>query len=200
MSVSPRQRDLIDQLLRERAIPQVVQDQLKELMGRADLAPMGYRPIIDQMMRMPRKGRVAVVQLPGDGLADHGRAHVVAPERVGFWDGIEKAKYAIPSGALRADAQAACGDNDHLFVEVKEGREGRLYLRQLHGAPGSFSRTRMERDAGAEVVAALRGNCLEYTQLFGTLYTCCGVCGAELTDVTSRRLKLGPECRKRFGL
>jgi hypothetical protein len=39
----------------------------------------------------------------------------------------------------------------------------------------------------------------KYAKIFGQHYSCCGSCGAELTDPVSRELQLGPECRKKFG-
>lgn len=185
MSASPRQRDFINTLLRERVVPEAVQAQIQALLMNPDASPREHiSPIIDQLMRMPKKTEA--------------RATVARPNR---WDGIEKSKYAVPATdiPLGSPLRDALGGNDHLFFEVREYME-RMYMRQLHGAPGSFSRTKFTWQQVDEALNLIRGNCLEYSQLFGSIYTCCGVCGAELTDRESRRLKLGPECRKRFGL
>lgn len=192
MSATPRQRDFVDTLLRERVVPDAVSAMVQEVMSRADASPAMGGPIsqiIDQLKKLPRKGDAVAAPAAGAPVGGGG----------GFWSGIEKAKYAIPREDLPlGDAALACGGNDHLFVEVREYK-GHTYMRQLHGSPGSFVRSRLTSRAVADAAAVLRGNCLTYTQIFGELYACCGVCGAELTDPVSRDLKLGPECRKRFG-
>lgn len=187
MSASPRQREFINKLLEERVVPEGVADEIRVLMDKPDAEPrLHISVVIDQLLEMPKKGA-------GAGSAGGSAAG-------GYWAGIEKAKYAIPRSDLPIAVHALMGGNDHLFVEVREYME-RVYIRQLHGAPGSFSRSKInDRALVNEIVRVLRGSCLEYTQLFGDLYSCCGVCGAELTDETSRRLKLGPTCRGRFGL
>jgi len=191
MSISPKQRDLVDSLYRERDIP----DQVREIAERAFLDPTlsaaQQRPIIDELFTFPKKARAAGPA--GPAKTDHVLRDLEIPP----------AMYAIPAGALlpalRTAAQADA--NDHAFFAVGEYRETR-YIRILHGAPGSFSRTKLpsreDEQAIARVIHAF--GTLQATQLFGSLYTCCGKCGAELTDKTSRALKLGPHCRKEFGL
>jgi hypothetical protein len=74
-----------------------------------------------------------------------------------------------------------------------------LYIRQLHGAPGSFNRSKLTADGVRAVVGTIKLDPYRYAKLFGTHYTCCGSCGAALTDERSREIQLGPECRKKFG-
>jgi hypothetical protein len=50
------------------------------------------------------------------------------------------------------------------------------------------------------IVETIEYDPYKYARLFGEHYTCCGSCGAPLTDNKSRELMLGPECRKKFSL
>lgn len=113
-----------------------------------------------------------------------------------------KSKYAIPTAEFAMVADLAGLDavrGDLLFIEVKEYK-GTVYMRRLHGAPGAFTRSRLPREAEDALASIVKGDPHKYARLFGEHYACCGKCGAELTDEKSRRLQLGPECRKAFGL
>lgn len=112
-----------------------------------------------------------------------------------------KSKYAVPTAelAIVADALGIDLPGDLLFVEVKEYR-GTVYMRRLQGAPGAFSRLRLPRETEDILAAHIKTDPYKYARLFGEHYRCCGKCGAELTDEKSRRLQLGPDCRKAFGL
>jgi hypothetical protein len=112
---------------------------------------------------------------------------------------VPKAKYAISVDEL--DIAPLTGTpltGDLLFVEVRE-YEGHLYMRRLTGAPGSFNRDKMPAGDVKIITDVIESDPYKYTRLFGEHYACCGKCGAELTDPTSRSLFLGPECRKAFG-
>ena len=109
---------------------------------------------------------------------------------------VPKSKYAIPADEHELTSVEVT--NDIMFVEIKEYMST-LYMRQLHGAPGSFNRSKLTSDQVADVIAILSRDPYKYTRLFGEHYACCGSCGAELTDARSRELQLGPECRKKFG-
>jgi hypothetical protein len=76
---------------------------------------------------------------------------------------------------------------------------GNLYMRRLHGSLGGFTRVRMANSDAITVVETIARNPYKYARIFGEIYSCCGSCGAELTDPKSRELQLGPECRKKFG-
>ena len=131
-----------------------------------------------------------------------GLPKVVAPSEASLQavlSRVPKAKYAIPVDEL--DIAPLTGTpltGDLLFIEVRE-YEGHLYMRRLTGAPGSFNRDKMPAGDVKIVANVIEADPYKYTRLFGEHYTCCGKCGAELTDPTSRSLFLGPECRKAFG-
>lgn len=111
---------------------------------------------------------------------------------------VPKAKYAIPMDEIDLGLQETV-NGEYIFVEIREYMNN-VYIRRLHGAPGSFNRTRLSSGDIKVIVNHIKKAPLEYTQKFGELYSCCGKCGAELTDDTSRALKLGPTCRKEFGM
>jgi hypothetical protein len=112
---------------------------------------------------------------------------------------VPKAKYAIPTDEI--DIAPLTGTpltGDLLFIEVRE-YEKTLYMRRLTGAPGSFNRDKVPHADVLIIIDLIAKDPYKYTRLFGENYACCGKCGAELTDPTSRSLFLGPECRKAFG-
>lgn len=111
---------------------------------------------------------------------------------------IPKSKYAVPTAELIASDFEDMFKGDMLFLELKEFN-GTLYVRALHGAPGRFNRSRIDFKAAKYLVKLIATDPYKYVKLFGDHYTCCGSCGAELTDARSRELMLGPECRKKFG-
>lgn len=110
-----------------------------------------------------------------------------------------KSKYAVPNVELDMSLTPATKlTGDHLFVEIKEYM-GNLYMRRLHGSVGAFVRTRVSNDDAVTIMNHIAKDPYKYAKIFGTIYSCCGSCGAELTDPISRELQLGPECRKKFG-
>jgi hypothetical protein len=111
---------------------------------------------------------------------------------------VPKAKYAVPMDEVDL-ALTEKVNGDHIFVEIREYMNN-VYIRRLHGAPGHFNRSRLSVADTQVLVNIIKKSPLEYTQKFGELYSCCGKCGAELTDQVSRDLKLGPTCRKEFGM
>lgn len=112
---------------------------------------------------------------------------------------VPKAKYAIPTDEIDiAPLQDTPLTGDLLFIEVRE-YENTLYMRRLTGAPGAFNRDKVPHADVLIIIDLIAKDPYKYTRLFGENYACCGKCGAELTDPTSRSLFLGPECRKGFG-
>ena len=111
---------------------------------------------------------------------------------------VPKSKYAIPTAELEFTDADDAFRGDLVFVELREYMQT-LYMRQLHGAPGAFSRSRLTTTSVKAIIEILARDPYKYTRLFGENYACCGSCGAELTDPRSRELFLGPECRKKFG-
>jgi hypothetical protein len=111
---------------------------------------------------------------------------------------VPKSKYAIPTVELEAAAIDEVFPGNLVFVEIKEYMNT-LYARQLHGAPGDFTRSKLHASTVKALVEIIESDPYKYVKLFGDHYTCCGSCGAVLTDEKSRELMLGPECRKKFG-
>lgn len=111
---------------------------------------------------------------------------------------VPKAKYAIAMDEIDLAIDEKV-NGSFIFVEIREYMNN-VYIRRLHGAPGNFNRSRLSAKDTALLVNHIKKNPLEYTQKFGELYSCCGKCGAALTDDLSRELKLGPTCRKEFGM
>lgn len=111
---------------------------------------------------------------------------------------VQKSRYAIPVSELFTDMMDEEIAGDLLFLQVSEYC-GTLYLRRLHGSIGGFTRTKMSRNDSLTVLRIIATDTYKYARLFGEHYSCCGKCGAELTDERSRALLLGPDCRKEFG-
>lgn len=118
---------------------------------------------------------------------------------IAAFEGVENSKYAIRGVFLTAIPGLEDFKNDFLFLEVKTW-QGKRYLNQLHGAPGDFSRTRFPLAVGTALLQFIKGRHVEFAQAFGEHFVCCGRCAAPLTDEESRRVHLGPECRKVWAL
>lgn len=119
-------------------------------------------------------------------------------ELFGALSSVPKARYAIPTSEIFLDTLDGKVNGDLLFVEVKE-RDRVLQIRRLHGSTGGFSRSTLSRNDSLTILGHIAQEPYKYTRLFGEHYSCCGKCGAELTDEVSRSLFLGPHCRKAFG-
>lgn len=111
---------------------------------------------------------------------------------------VPKSKYALNVSDFTVAGVDHTFTGDLVFVEIKEYM-GTLYMRQLLGSYGGFTRKRMTSDQVKLAVGLIAADPYAATKRFGTHYSCCGSCGAELTDERSRELQLGPECRKKFG-
>jgi hypothetical protein len=198
MAASIKQLDFINKLVSERNVPEPLKAQIFEIARRPDASPARGGPVsqvIDQLLAMPR--------LPGGGAAA-GRAPAapgaVVSTRAHWLDGIPNARYVLTQAQTDPRTHEVFNGNDKIFIEVREYR-GTRYMRRLIGAPGSYTRGKMPFDAVRLLADAIRVvTPLKATQAYGALYSCCSVCGAELTDDTSVALKLGPVCRGRFGL
>ena len=106
--------------------------------------------------------------------------------RPGLFDGIPASKYALVEDGVLT------------FWEVKTFR-GVTYLRLLIGAPGEFNPVRVDLPRATRVARTIAADVHAAALAFAQHYTCCSVCGADLSDETSVRLGLGPVCRRRFG-
>jgi hypothetical protein len=176
---TPRQREFITDLLAKRVY--VVATDF------AVPTPAAASALIGALLAAPHKP-LAIAAVPR-----------VDAELLAALASAPVSKYAIPVVELFPELLDVRPHGDLLFVEVKDFR-GRRSLNRLTGAPGWFSRTRMSRNDTLILMNLLSADAYKYTRLFGEHYRCCGKCGAELTDAESRRLMLGPVCRKAFGL
>ena len=141
--------------------------------------------LIDMLLKLPKKENKVV----GGKKSPLQEALSKAP----------KSKYAVPNIELDMSLTPATKlTGDHLFIEIKEYM-GNLYMRRLHGSVGAFVRTRVSNEDAVTIMNHISKDPYKYAKIFGQIYSCCGSCGAELTDPISRELQLGPECRKKFG-
>jgi len=194
MAATVKQLAFIDTLVRERTVPVGVEHQIYEIAGRADASPGRGGPIskvIDQLLAMPK--RTAGAPAPAAGARRPSFSQRLK-------DAVPEARYIIERCEVPVAHHGLFGGNDDAYFEVREFK-GTRYLRQLHGAPGDFNRSKPSAaDQSAVVDALLAVGPLVATQRYSTRHTCCSCCSAPLTDRTSRMLGLGPDCRKRFGL
>lgn len=177
---SDAQVNFINDLLARHDVPSEFADNLVESIMDETLDRRGASEAIDFLKSQPRKKNGTS---PSAELLSR----------------IPKSKYAVPGIELETEDPSITLDtrNDYLFFEVKQ-YNGHLYMRQLHGAPGDFVRSRVQVGDMKAVVAIIERDPYRYAKMFGDIYTCCGSCGAPLTDARSRELMLGPECRKKF--
>jgi acyl-CoA reductase-like NAD-dependent aldehyde dehydrogenase len=126
---------------------------------------------------------------------------VIASQKAGIQEALSKApksKYAVPADELDIMLTDTPLTGDLLFIEIREYMNN-LYMRRLTGSVGGFTRWKVPNDDAVLIMNIISQDPYKYTKLFGEHYSCCGSCGAELTDPISRELQLGPECRKKFG-
>lgn len=176
---SDKQREFIASLLAERVVDADERTRIETALAHDTLDVAGASTTITALMRAPRA-----------------KAVTKNPAGQALLGSIPKSRYAI--GLVDLTGSSVTINNDLLFVEVREYM-GTLYMRQLHGAPGSFTRSKLTTEQVRDIVGIIATDPYKYTRLFGEHYACCGSCGAELTDERSRELQLGPECRKKFG-
>lgn len=112
---------------------------------------------------------------------------------------LPNAKYAVELPQLSWALRGQYGNNDLMFVRIREYR-GRKRIVRLLGAPGAFSTIRIDLDDAIVIAGVIGSDPLKYTQMYAEHYSVCGRCDAELTDEVSRAYSLGPTCRKAFGL
>lgn len=116
-----------------------------------------------------------------------------------YLSALPKSRYAVPVDEFELANLDVNLHGDLAFFEIREYM-GHLYMRQLVGSVGAFVRNKLSNDDVIKISKAIARDPRGYAVLFGVHYSCCGSCGAELTDPISRELQLGPECRKKFGL
>lgn len=99
------------------------------------------------------------------------------------------AKYALPS----------TNGGDVAFFEVHEYKGGKR-IRRLYGAPRDWRRETMKLRMQYFAALHIIENLLAAVALFADTHQCCGKCGSPLSNGDSLAAKLGPVCRKAFGL
>ena len=181
-AASEKQVAFIDSLLTERELDAIQVSSFRSMLP--TLTKKQASGMIDLLLRLPQKA----TKVPGATKSLLQEALLKAP----------KSKYAIPAGELDISLEGTPLTGDLLFIEVKEYM-GNLYMRRLTGSVGGFTRHRVPSQDSITIMNVISQDPYKYAKIFGQHYSCCGSCGAELTDPVSRDLQLGPECRKKFG-
>jgi hypothetical protein len=181
-AASEKQVAFIDSLLTERELDAIQVSSFRSMLP--TLTKKQASATIDLLLRTPKR----VEKVPGASKSSLQEALSKAP----------KSKYAIPAGELDISLEDTPLTGDLLFIEVKEYM-GNLYMRRLTGSVGGFTRHRVPSQDSMVIMNVISQDPYKYAKIFGQHYSCCGSCGAELTDPVSRELQLGPECRKKFG-
>jgi len=176
---SEKQVDFILGLLKERDIEAGEAEEMRETLP--SLNKREASSLIEKLLKLPKVAKAA--------RPNPTQIHLSV---------LQKSKYAVPVADLNHLDLDFEVHGDLLFVEVREYM-GTLYMRRLTGSLGGFTRHKLSVSDVIDIAGVIRSNQYGYTKLFGAHYSCCGSCGAELTDPTSRKLMLGPECRKKFG-
>ena len=181
---SDKQINFIKSLLTEREIS--LQDRDELLRALSSMEKKQASLLIDTLLKLPkRSAKITFVETKKSPLQE---ALASAP----------KSKYAVPAEDVDINLTNTNINGDILFVEVKEYM-GNLYMRRLLGSLGGFTRYKVDNSDAVEIMKVIATDPYKYARKFGEVYSCCGSCGAELTDPVSRSLQLGPECRKKFG-
>jgi hypothetical protein len=181
-AASEKQVAFISNLLDERELDAITVSSFRSMLP--TLTKKQASSTIDLLLRTPKR----VEKVPGASKSLLQEALSKAP----------KSKYAIPAGELDISLEDTPLTGDLLFIEVKEYM-GNLYMRRLTGSVGGFTRHRVPSQDSITIMNVISQDPYKYAKIFGQHYSCCGSCGAELTDPVSRELQLGPECRKKFG-
>ena len=181
-AASEKQVAFIDSLLTERELDAIQVSSFRSMLP--TLTKKQASGTIDLLLRLPQKA----TKVPGADKSVLQEALSSAP----------KSKYAIPASELDISLEGTPLTGDLLFIEVKEYM-GNLYMRRLTGSVGGFTRHRVPSQDSITIMNLISQDPYKYAKIFGEHYSCCGSCGAELTDPVSRDLQLGPECRKKFG-
>ncbi len=189
-TATEKQVDFILKLINERELLQWSAD---DPSLQASALPLWSRKdasdLIDGLLKMPKKPE-PMTEISG--------VETPAVTAQALLNSFPKGKYAVPTDLLDITLEQNL-HGDLLFVELKEWKDVR-YLRKLLGSLGGFTRVKMSPSDNRRIAEVIAADPYKYAKLFGERYSCCGSCGADLTDEKSRALMLGPECRKKFGL
>jgi len=183
-----RQRSFLGDLLAKREVPADLRATLEAAMP--NINKITASTSIQTLLQLPLAKPAAK---PTFSAADE------AAELRALLRSSSKSKYAVPTDEIGMALTNTRVSGDLLFLEVKEFR-GKLFIRRLVGAPGSFSRYRIPPADAITLLRKINTDPVKYSRIFGQHYTCCGRCGADLTDETSRKLFFGPTCAKAWGI
>ena len=181
-AASEKQVAFISNLLDERELDAVTVSSFRSML--ITMTKKQASSTIDLLLRTPKR----VEKVPGATKSLLQEALSKAP----------KSKYAVPVSELDISLEDTPLTGDLLFIEVKEYMNN-LYMRRLTGSVGGFTRHKVPSQDSIVIMDIIAKDPYKYAKIFGQHYSCCGSCGAELTDPVSRDLQLGPECRKKFG-
>ena len=181
-AASEKQVAFIDSLLNERELDAVQVTSFRSMLP--TMTKKQASGMIDILLRQPKR----VEKVPGATKSLLQEALSKAP----------KSKYAVPVDELDISLEDTPLTGDLLFLEIREYM-GNLYMRRLTGSVGGFTRHKVPSQDSIVIMDIIAKDPYKYAKIFGQHYSCCGSCGAELTDPVSRDLQLGPECRKKFG-
>ena len=181
-AASEKQVAFIDSLLNERELDAVQVTSFRSMLP--TMTKKQASGMIDILLRQPKR----VEKVPGATKSLLQEALSKAP----------KSKYAVPVDELDISLEDTPLTGDLLFLEIREYM-GNLYMRRLTGSVGGFTRHKVPSQDSMVIMDIIAKDPYKYAKIFGQHYSCCGSCGAELTDPVSRDLQLGPECRKKFG-
>jgi hypothetical protein len=176
---SEKQVDFILTLLKERDVNETTANKTRE--GLPAMNKREASDLISLLLKLPKR--------PSEYRVNIAHTHLST---------IQKSKYAVPVDHIKHLDFDFEVHGDLLFLEVREYM-GTLYMRRLTGSLGGFTRHKLSVRDVIDLVKVISSNEYLYVKTFGEHYSCCGSCGAELTDPISRTLQLGPECRKKFG-
>lgn len=105
----------------------------------------------------------------------------------------------VPAGRY-----AVADEDDVNFYQVNAPKTGKwsgyIFLARLYGAPGDYRKEPIRAPAIKRAILALLASDPEkYMKEYGRRESHCGACSSPLTDPTSRRLGMGPDCRRNRG-
>jgi hypothetical protein len=187
-----RQKSFLSDLVTTRSAPPELVKEASDELDSGLLSKKRASKLISSLLLYPKSSRK---RKPFDDVALDSPAHRELREMLRE---IPVAKYAIPSEELMLDLLKGSYAGDLIFVEVRKLPNEPLRLKKLLGSPGDFSRMDIPVEDALTFARVVKRDPYEYTKRFAVHHTCCGRCGAALTDELSRKLYLGPRCRQVF--
>jgi hypothetical protein len=181
-TATERQVNFLTDLLTKREVTPGYETQIREALAAGKLDARAASSHIDTLLRAPMKVQRNVWDAANAAIAD-----------------LEVSFYAVPAGLVSAQRVDLYG-NDFLFLRVRNMSGGRKRLSRVSGAPGSPRYSGFSPDVIVSLANVMRGRHVEFAQNWHKHSGRCGRCNAILTDIESREVGFGPECRKLYGL